>query len=255
VKREESTPLVRMINVSKSFGHIQAVKNVDLEVGCNEVVGLLGDNGAGKSTLIKVLLGLHRMDSGEIYFEGKKVLFKSPREAREKGIEPVYQEMALVDRLNVWRNFFLGREMLKKYGPISVLDHKKMGEISLNYLREIGVNVRSPMENVRQLSGGERQAIAIGRAMYFGAKLLILDEPTASLSIKESQKVLDYVRTARQRGLSVLFITHNIYHVYPVADKFVILERGIKLGEYSKEDVLPEEITKMISTGVAHTRK
>jgi simple sugar transport system ATP-binding protein len=248
---EKSTPLVKMVGVSKSFGAVRALKNVDLEIERKQIVGLLGDNGAGKSTLIKILVGLYPADTGEIYFEGKRMSFESPRDARDRGIEPVYQEMALVGRLNVWRNFFLGREMSKKFGPIGVLNREKMSKVSIDFLNDIGVNVRSPEVNVRNLSGGERQAIAIGRAMYFGAKLLILDEPTASLSIKEADKVLDYVVQAKEKGLSVIFITHNIYHVYPVADRFAILERGEKLGDYSKEEVTPEKIMKMISTGIA----
>jgi simple sugar transport system ATP-binding protein len=239
-----------MVNICKSFGVIQALKNVNLSVNYNEVLGLLGDNGAGKSTLIKILVGLYPPDSGEIYFEGKKCRFSSPKEARENGIEIVYQELALVELMNIWRNFFLGRELIKKkIGPLSLLDKKKMREISFNSLKEIGVRIRAPDESVLTLSGGERQSIAIGRAIKFGVKLLILDEPTASLSIKESRKTLEYVKKAKEHGLSVIFITHNIYHVYPVADRFVILDRGVKIGEFYKKDVTPEDVIEIISKG------
>ncbi len=206
-------------------------------------MGLLGDNGAGKSTLIKILVGYEKSDEGEIYFEGKKVSFNSPKEAREMGIETVYQDLALVNLLPIWRNFFLGRELIKGI----TLSIDEMRRITSEYLKEIGIFVRSPDEAVFFLSGGERQAIAIARAMYFGAKLLILDEPTAALSIGETRKVLEHIKNVRERGLSVIFISHNIYHVYEVADRLVILEKGIKVGDFKKEDVTPQEIMNMIA--------
>jgi len=242
-------PLVKMVNISKSFGTVQALKNVDFDVGYQEVMGLVGDNGAGKSTLIKILTGVFPPDTGEIYFEGRKVDIRSPREARDLGIETVYQDLALIPLMSISRNFFLGREPVKRLGPFRLLDKRRMDETVKEALAEIGIRVRSPDEEVAVLSGGERQSVAIGRAMHFGAKLLILDEPTAALSIKESQKVLDFVLEAKERGLSIIFITHNIYHVYSVADRFTILEHGRKVAVLRKDEVSAEEIIEIIRSG------
>jgi len=241
--------LVRMEGISKRFGTVQALKAVDFNVKRQEIMGLVGDNGAGKSTLIKILTGVHKPDEGKIYFEGREVSFNSPKEARDLGIETVYQDLALIPLMSITRNFFLGRELVRKVGPLNLMEHRKMDEIAAGALREIGVKVRSPDEPVAILSGGERQSVAIGRAIHFGAKLLILDEPTAALSIKESQKVLDFVLEAKERGLSIIFITHNIYHVYSVADRFTILEHGHKVAEFAKGDVSAEDIIEIIRSG------
>ena len=240
-------PLIEMKGIVKSFGRVYALKGVDFSVGKNEVVGLLGDNGAGKSTLIKVLVGLHQPDKGEVYFEGKKVSFSSPKDARNYGIETVYQDLALIPLMSISRNFFLGREPVSRVGLFNILRKKEMDKIAREVLEDIGVKVRSVDEAVSFLSGGERQAIAIGRAIHFGAKLLILDEPTAALSIKETRKVLDLILEAKEKGLSVVFITHNIYHVYEVADKLTLLEHGKKVGDFVKKDVTPEEIIDIIA--------
>jgi simple sugar transport system ATP-binding protein len=242
--------LVKMVGISKRLGTVQALKEVDFTVKHQEVIGLVGDNGAGKSTLIKILTGVFPPDKGEIYFEGKKERINSPRKARDMGIETVYQNLALIDLMSISRNFFLGREPSKKFANlIYFLDKKSIDKITEKTLNEIGITVRSVDEEVSILSGGERQAVAIGRAIHFGAKLLVLDEPTAALSIKESHKVLDYVNNAKERGLSVVFITHNIYHVYSVADRFSILEHGIKMGDFEKSKVSAEEIIEVIRTG------
>ncbi len=240
-------PLVEMRNIVKSFGKVQALRGVDFTIGKNEIVGLLGDNGAGKSTLIKVLVGLYKPDSGEIYLEGKRVSFNSPKDARDAGIEPVYQDLALANLMSISRNFFLGREPTISIGPFKFLNRKEMDRVSKEALTDIGVTVRSAEETVSFLSGGERQAIAIGRGIHFGAKLLILDEPTAALSVKETRKVLELILEAKKRGLSVIFITHNIYHVYQVADKFTLLEHGRKVGDFEKNTVKPEDIIDIIS--------
>lgn len=247
---EGNFPLVEMKNISKNFGHVRALCDVDFTVGRQEVVGLLGDNGAGKSTLIKILNGLYPPDEGEIYLEGQRVHFSSPSEARALGIETVYQDLALVELMSIDRNFFLGREPVRQLGPFKFLDKRRMEETCRDCLGEIGIRIRSPHEEVSILSGGERQSIAIGRAIHFGVKLLILDEPTSALSVKETRKVLNYVTEAKNRGLSVIFITHNIYHVYPVADRFTILSHGGKLGDFKKEDVSPEDISEMIVSGL-----
>ena len=247
--------LIKMVGISKQFGTVQALKNVDFTVKHQEVVGLVGDNGAGKSTLIKVLTGVCPPDSGEIYFEGKKEHIDSPRKSRDMGIETVYQHLALIDLMSIARNFFLGREPVRKFAKVvNFLDRKKIDKVAKESLKEIGIKIRSVDEEVSLLSGGERQAIAIGRAIYFGAKLLVLDEPTAALSIKESHKVLDYVTDARERGLSVIFITHNIYHVYSVADRFTILEHGEKIGDFNKGEVSAEDIIDIVRTGETSAR-
>lgn len=242
-------PLVRMVNISKRFGAVQALKEVTIEVRYQEVLGLLGDNGAGKSTLVKILAGLFPPDDGEIYFEGKRVNFSSPKEARALGIETVHQEQSLVDMMSISRNFFLGREPTKKIGQFTLLDKGKMDEECRRVITEIGVRVRSPDEYVSILSGGERQAISIGRAMYFGAKLLILDEPTTALSVRETKTVMEQIVKARESGASIIFITHNMYHAHSVADRFVILDKGVKIGEATKEEVTPEDLMRIIAAG------
>jgi len=247
MKKEE--PLLKMVNISKKFGAVQALKNVDFTVGYSEIVGLLGDNGAGKSTLIKCLMGVYPIDSGEIYFMGKKVQFRSPQEARAAGIEVVYQGSNLVELLNIWRNFFLGKEEIKKYGPFALLDITNMKKKVKEKLRDLGIELKLIDTDASALSGGEKQSIAIGRAIYFGAKLLVLDEPTTALSVRESEKVLEIIKDIKKRGLSSIFITHNVYQVYPIADRFEILDRGIKIGSFYKKDVTPEEIIDIIRTG------
>lgn len=246
---QQDLPLVRMVNIGKKFGAVQALKNVSIEVRCKEVLGLLGDNGAGKSTLIKILAGVFPPDGGEIYFNEEPVEFSSPKEARARGIETVHQELSLVDMMTISRNFFLGREPTKGVGSIALLDKKKMDKECRRFIAKIGVRVRSPDEYVSILSGGERQAISIGRAMYFGAKLLILDEPMNALSVKETRIVIEHIKKARELGASIIFITHNVYHVYPVADRFVILNKGIKIGEFDKKEMAAEDIIEIIARG------
>jgi len=246
--------LVEMRGIKKSFGRVQALKGVDFHVKRQEIVGLLGDNGAGKSTLIKILVGYHQPDEGEIYFEGKKVFFRSPWDSRKVGIETVYQDLALVNLMPIWRNFFLGREIIRRIGPVKVLDVRKMKKIAREVLKDVGIFIRSPDETVAFLSGGERQAVAIARAIHFGAKLLILDEPTAALSVGETRKVLEHILEAKKQGISVIFITHNIYHVYEVADRLVLLEKGEKIGDYDKKDVTPEKVMDIIAAAAGVTK-
>jgi len=241
------TPIVRMEKIVKRFGTITALDGVDFTVHKGEVVGLLGDNGAGKSTLIKVLTGVYTPTSGQIYFEGKPVQIPSPREARALGIETCYQDLALVNQMSITRNFFLGRELVRKIGPIHWLGVREMNERAHGALRDIGIHIRSPVERVGKLSGGERQSIAIGRARYFGAKLLILDEPTSALSVGETRKVLAYTQVAKERGLGVIFITHNVGHVYQAADRFTIIRHGILVGTYMKDEVTEKDIADLIT--------
>jgi simple sugar transport system ATP-binding protein len=239
----ENRDLVNMVNIHKWFGSLHALKGVNFTVGRKEVVGLVGDNGAGKSTLIKILSGYYKPNYGEIWFEGRKVNFNSPREARRLGIETVYQDQALAPHLSVARNVFLGREITKSMGFVNA---KKIKKESMEALKRIGLDLRSADLPINFLSGGERQGVALARALHFGAKLIILDEPTAALSIKESQKVLEFVKSVRDEGLSVIFVTHNLYHVYPIADRFVVLSRGEKVADVMKEETSIDELTKAI---------
>jgi simple sugar transport system ATP-binding protein len=243
------TPLVEMRDIHKYFGSVRALRGIDFQVNQQEIVGLLGDNGAGKSTLIKVLTGFHTPTRGEIFFEGQPVSINSPHDARELGIETVYQDLALVPLMNIARNFWLGQEPTYRFGPFRLLDKKKMEETTFEALLDVGIHIRDPNEEVGTMSGGERQSIAIGRAVYFGKKLLILDEPTSALSVGETRKVLDYTLAAKERGLSVIFITHNISQVHSVADRFTIISRGLKLGDFTKADVSEEEVAEMIMSG------
>jgi simple sugar transport system ATP-binding protein len=242
-------PVLRVIELSKSFGGVQALKKISFDLDSQEIVGLVGDNGAGKSTLINLLMGVFPPDEGEIYFDGEAAYFSSPEESRKAGIEPVYQQTTLIDLMNLWRNFFLGREITYKVGPFSFLDKEAMEKASMNLMNKIGVHVRSGHEGVNFLSGGERQSVCLGRCMHFKAKLLLLDEPTAALSVKETEKVLDFIGKVKEQGLSVIIVDHNIYHIYPIVDKFVILDRGIKIAEFRKDDLSPEDIIQTIRTG------
>ncbi len=241
------TPLLLMKRIVKRFGGVVALKGVDFHVDYGESVGLLGDNGAGKSTLAKIIVGYYRPDGGEIYFEGQKVLFKSPAEARKHGIEIVYQDMALVPYMNVYRNLFLGKEITKKVGFLRLLDKKKMKELAVKHLEELGIQRKDPDEIVEVLSGGERQSIAIARVVMFGAKLVVLDEPTSALSIKESERVLELVQELKAKGIASIFISHNIYHVYPVVDRIVVLDRGVKILDVPKKAVTAEEVIDVIA--------
>lgn len=251
-EREIRENLVFMENISVTFGKVVALTNVNFKVRKNEVVGLLGDNGAGKSSLIKVLNGYHRIFKGKLYFEGALTQFRSPSDARRAGIETAYQDLALINLMSITRNFFLGREILKKVGPFRFMDMKTMTGIATERISEMGLkNIRTMKAKVNLLSGGERQAIAIGRATYFGAKLLILDEPTASLSVKETEWVLRLVSECRNHGLSIIFITHNPYQIYSCADRIIVLQQGKNYAEVSIKDTSPEHLTELIA-GRAH---
>jgi simple sugar transport system ATP-binding protein len=242
-------PLVEMQSIVKTFGTVEALRGVDFRVGHQEIVGLLGDNGAGKSTLIKILTGVYTPTQGQIYFEGRPVTITSPHDARALGIETVYQDLALVPLMSIARNFWLGQELTRPFGPLRVLDKQAMSQRTREALLDIGIHIRDADEPVGSLSGGERQSIAIGRTVYFGKKLLILDEPTSALSVGETKKVLDYTKAAKARGLSVIFITHNIGHVHEVADRFTIISHGQKVGDFFKEEVTELEVANMVMTG------
>ncbi len=235
-----------MRRVSRCFGQITALDQLDFSVAGGEVVALLGDNGAGKSTLIKILTGMYPPSSGQLLFAGRPVQLNSPKTARRLGIETVYQDLALVPLMSIARNFFLGRELTRRLGPLRLLDQDAMQEQATQALAAIGINISTASQPVANLSGGERQSIAIGRAVHFGSRLLILDEPTSALSIGETRKVLGYIRQARANGLGVVFITHNIHHVFEVADRLTVLSHGRKLGDFPRAAISPDAAAQMI---------
>lgn len=237
-----TTNRLELRNITKSFGEVQSLRGVNLHVGMNEVVGLLGDNGAGKSTLIKIITGYHQPDGGELYFKGEKVDHLTVAKARELGVETVYQERALADQQNLWRNIFMGREIRNRFG---FMDIKKMRAETDRLMRgELGFtsSAVSPDSAIRGFSGGEKQGVAIVRALYFDAELIILDEPTMGLALSETRKLLNFVRDIKRAGKSAVFIDHNIFHVYDVADRIVLLDRGMVAGEFAKESLTLNEL-------------
>ena len=243
------TTLLEVRNVSKYFGNVIALNDVSCQVGAGEVTCVLGDNGAGKSTFIKILSGVHKHSEGEYLVEGEPVSFDSPREARDHGIATVFQDLATVPLMSLWRNFFLGSEPTGGKGPLRRIDVDKAKTIMSEEMRKMGIDVRDPEQPVGTLSGGERQAVAISRAMYFGAKVLILDEPTSALGVKQSGVVLRYIVQARERGLGVIFITHNPHHAWPVGDRFVVLNRGKLLGNWDREGITRDELVQTMAGG------
>jgi simple sugar transport system ATP-binding protein len=220
------TPIIEMIDISKSYGHIRALEGVSLTVRAGEVTCVLGDNGAGKSTLIKIMSGLHQADSGLMKVNGVEARFDSPRDALRSGIATVYQDLAVVDLMETWRNFFLGSEIRKPMPVLRPLDIEAMRSITADELAKLGIHLDSVNQPLGTLSGGQRQSVAIARAVYFGAKVLILDEPTAALGVKQSGIVLKYIAKARESGVGVVFITHNPHHAYLIGDHFAVLSLG-----------------------------
>jgi simple sugar transport system ATP-binding protein len=234
--------ILEMRNISKRFGEVQALQPVDFAVTRNEVVGLVGDNGAGKSTLIKIATGYHQPDSGEMYFNGEKVEGLSVAEARQLGIETVYQEKALADLQTLWRNIFMGRELTTRFGFLDVngmgQETKKLMVGSMGFTSA----AVAPDSVVKTFSGGEKQGVAIVRALYFDAELIILDEPTMGLSLSETRKLLEFVQGIKKAGKSCIFIDHNVFHVYTVADRIVVLDRGAVAGEFLTKDITLDEL-------------
>lgn len=229
-------------NISKSFGEVQSLRNVDFQLGRNEVVGLLGDNGAGKSTLIKIVTGYHHPDEGEILFNGKRVDYVTVPKARELGVETVYQERALAELQTLWRNIFIGRELSNSLGFLKVKDMKE--ETNKLMLESMGFTSTAvnPDSAIRTFSGGEKQGVAIVRALYFDAEIIVLDEPTMGLSLKETRKLLNFVRGIKEAGKSAIFIDHNIFHVYSVADRVVVLDRGQVAGRFNTADITLDDL-------------
>jgi simple sugar transport system ATP-binding protein len=243
------THALELKNVGKAFGSVIALQQVSVTVRAGAVTCVLGDNGAGKSTLIKILSGVHKPSSGVYEVEGQPVSFGSPREALAAGIATVFQDLATIPLMSVWRNFFLGNEITKGWGPLRRLDVKKMKELTKQQLMEMGIDLRDTNQQIGTLSGGERQAVAIARAVYFGAKVLILDEPTSALGVRQSGIVLKYVLAAKDRGVSVVFITHNPHHAYLVGDFFYLLNRGQLANEFERKNVELDELTKAMAGG------
>jgi len=241
--------LLEVDGISKYYGNIVALKGISTYVNAGEVTCILGDNGAGKSSFIKILSGVHQADEGRVLVDGGEVHFASPRDARGHGIATVYQDLAMVPLMSIWRNFFLGAEPRKHVGPLSWFDSGTAKRIVRKELKEMGIDIRDPDQPVGTLSGGERQSVAIARAVYFGARVLILDEPTSALGVKQAGVVLKYVVQARDRGVAVIFISHNPHHAYPVGDRFVILNRGQMLGSYAKADITREELIRQMAGG------
>ena len=243
--------LLKLNNVTKSFGAVEALVNVSFTVNSGEVVALLGDNGAGKSTLIKILSGVHKHDNGKIKWQGNDIVIKSPAHARQIGFSVVYQDLAVVPLISIYRNFFLGKEELicKKILGVSFIRNNYAKNIARNALKQLGIEIENVESNVGVLSGGERQSISIARAVYFQSKLLILDEPTAALSLKETAKVLSYVQEAKKSNVGVIMITHNISHAWDSADRFVVLYRGEVASILRKEETSVKEIENLINTG------
>ncbi len=246
---QAGTPLVEMQGVGKTYGAIRALEDINLTVNAGEVTCVLGDNGAGKSTLIKIISGLHPHSEGTLRVDGQERHFGSPRESLDAGIATVYQDLAVVGLMEVWRNFFLGSELRKGKYPLAPLDIKAMREIADAELQKMGIHVKDINQPIGTLSGGQRQCVAIARAVYFGARVLILDEPTAALGVKQSGVVLKYTAAARDAGLGVVFITHNPHHAYLVGDHFVILKLGRRVLDKKRSEVSLEELTAEMAGG------
>ena len=241
--------LVELRNVSKYFGTVIALNGVSFDVRPGEVHCLLGDNGAGKSTLIKVLSGVHTPDSGEILVGGQPVRLGSPRETLDRGIATVYQDLALVPLMSVARNFFLGREPTRGKGPMRQFDIEYANRTAYRELRDMGIELRDAEQPVGTLSGGERQCLAIARAIYFGAKVLILDEPTSALGVHQASVVLKLIVQSKARGIGVIFISHNVHHAYVVGDRFTILKRGKSAGTYDKDEISRDQLLNLMAGG------
>ncbi len=242
-------PLLEARGLSKLFGNIVALREVSFALHAGEVMCLLGDNGAGKSTLIKILSGVHRHDRGSYLIGGQEVTLTSPRAALERGIATVYQDLAMIPLMSIARNFFLGAEPTVGWGPLRRFDRATAARVARAEMTKIGIDVRDTSQPVGTLSGGERQCVAIARAVYFGAKVLILDEPTSALGVKEAGTVIRYIARSRARGLGVIFITHNPHHAYAVGDRFTILNRGRSLGTFRKDELSREQMIEMMAGG------
>lgn len=238
--------LLELKNIHKWFGAVRALKGVNFQVKNNETVGLIGGNGAGKTTLSNIITGVYPPSKGEIYFEGAPVTISSVDEARKMGIETVFQDQAVIDSMSIRENVFLNREITTSFGPFEFLNKKKMNKETREITENLGLNIPSPEQEIRFCSGGERQGTAISRAMYFSAKLVILDEPTTALSPKGSQKMLGYIKKLKSEDTSSIFISHNLQHIYEIADRFVLLSQGEMVRTIQKDETTEEELQRLV---------
>ncbi|ASP35892.1 ATP-binding cassette domain-containing protein [Labrenzia sp. VG12] len=244
-----SQPIIHMENIEKHFGNVIALAGVSFDVMPGECHCLLGDNGAGKSTFIKTMSGVHKPSSGEILLDGKPMSFNSPRDAMEAGIATVFQDLAMIPLMSVTRNFFMGREPTKGSYLLKRYDARRANEITMEEMRKMGINLRAPDQAVGTLSGGERQTVAIARAVYFGARVLILDEPTSALGVRQTSNVLATIDKVRDHGVGVVFISHNVRHAMAVGDRFTVLNRGKTLGTATRGEISPEELQDLMAGG------
>lgn len=244
-----SEPLIELREIEKHFGSVIALAGVSLTVHPGECHCLLGDNGAGKSTFIKTMSGVHKPTKGTIHMGGQQVSFTSARDAIEAGIATVYQDLAMIPLMSVTRNFWMGREPRKRFGPMKFFDFEKANSVTMEEMARMGINLREPEQAVGTLSGGERQTVAIARAVYFGAKVLILDEPTSALGVRQTSNVLATIDKVRKNGIGVVFISHNVRHAMAVGDRFTVLNRGQTLGTAKRGEITPEELQEMMAGG------
>ena len=242
-------PIIRMIDIEKHFGSVIALAGVSVDIRAGECHCLLGDNGAGKSTFIKTMSGVHIPTSGTIELDGKPMRFADPRDAMAAGIATVHQHLAMIPLMSVSRNFFMGNEPVRRIAGIPFFDHAKANEITMAEMRRMGINLRGPDQAVGTLSGGERQTVAIARAVHFGARVLILDEPTSALGVRQTSNVLATIDTVRKQGVAVVFITHNVRHAMAVGDRFTVLNRGRTLGTALRGEIEPEQLQDMMAGG------
>ncbi|WP_424990532.1 ATP-binding cassette domain-containing protein [Fluviibacterium sp. S390] len=247
--RSTHAPIIRMVKIQKHFGSVIALAGVSVDVYPGECHCLLGDNGAGKSTFIKTMSGVHKPTSGEIFFEDQPMHFEDPRDAIAAGIATVHQHLAMIPLMSVSRNFFMGNEPLKKVGPLKLFDHDYANRVTMEEMRKMGINLRGPDQAVGTLSGGERQTVAIARAVHFGAKVLILDEPTSALGVRQTANVLATIDKVRKQDIAVVFITHNVRHAMAVGDRFTVLNRGKTLGTAQRGQITPEELQDLMAGG------
>ena len=239
--------LLKCEGINKWYGNLHALKDVNMSINKGEVIGLIGDNGAGKSTLIKIICGVHKLDKGSVHFEGSQVSIDNPKAAMKLGIETIHQYSTMFQEMSIARNVFIGREP-KKFGLkfLGILDEKTMDHESMSAIKDVGLDLRSPHIPVKELSGGERQGVAIARSMFFKSKMLILDEPTNHLSVKETLKVLEYIQSLKKLGIGSIFISHNLYHVHEVSDRIVGMARGEKVCDMNKDETTVNDLIKLI---------
>lgn len=242
---KDAMPFIELRNITKYYGAIVALQDIDLQIYPGEIIGLLGDNGAGKSTLIKILSGIVQPTSGSIHCNGKEIKIRSRRESYEIGLETIYQDIALIDQMDIMRNIFLGREITNRFGFLKL---NEMRQAAMNVLEQtIGISgITSASQIVKGLSGGQKQAVALARAVYFKNKILLFDEPTSALSVRETEKTLAYILELKEQGISSILVTHNIYHAYQVADRFVVLSHGKEILEVPKKNTSIKELTNVI---------